>query len=255
VIPELATHVLLLLVLVAFLAGAIDAIAGGGGLLTVPALLLAGLPPVAALATNKVQGVFGAASAAVSYARAGQVEPRAQIGPALVAAAAAGLGALLASRLPTDTIRLVLPILLIAIALYFLLKKGLDDGDRAQRLSGPAFAATAVPAVGFYDGLLGPGAGSFYMIGFVTLRGYGLLKATAHTKLLNFASNLGGLVVFAAVAQPWWTLGLAMAAAQVAGATLGARLAVRVGARAIRPLLVTVSLALAARLLWQAWAG
>ena len=109
--------------------------------------------------------------------------------------------------------------------------------------------------MGFYDGLLGPGAGSFYMIGFVTLRGMGLLRATAHTKLLNLASNAGGLAVFALVAHPWWGTGLAMAAAQVAGATLGARLAVRVGARVIRPLLVTVSLLLAARLLWQAWAA
>jgi len=242
---------LAVLVLVAFAAGVIDAIAGGGGLLTVPALLLAGLPPVAALATNKIQGCFGAASAAVAYARAGQVRPASQAGPAALAFAAAGAGALLASSLPVEAIRDGLPVLLIAIALYFALKKGLGDDDRTERLSAPAFGATLVPAVGFYDGLLGPGAGSFYMLGFVTLRGMGLLRATAHTKLLNAASNLGALAVFALVAQPWWGLGLAMALAQVAGATLGARLALRVGARVIRPLLVAVSLALAARLLWQ----
>ena len=93
------------------------------------------------------------------------------------------------------------------------------------------------------------------MAAFVSLRGYGLLKATAHTKLLNFASNLGSLLVFALVASPWWLVGLGMGAAQFAGAQVGSRLAVRVGARMIRPLLVVVSVALALRLLWQAWSG
>lgn len=244
-----APDLLLILIFVAFAAGIVDAIAGGGGLLTVPALLLAGLPPVAALATNKIQGAFGAASATVAYARAGQVRPRAQAGPAALASVAAGLGALLASWLPVEAIRAILPVLLIAIALYFALKKGLGDDDRAERLSAPAFNATLVPAVGFYDGVLGPGAGSFYMLGFVTLRGQGLLRATAHTKLLNLASNLGALSVFALVAQPLWLLGLAMGVAQIAAAALGARIAVRVGARVIRPLLVVTSLALAVRLL------
>ena len=91
------------------------------------------------------------------------------------------------------------------------------------------------------------------MLGFVALRGHGLLKATAHTKLLNFASNIGAMAVFALVAPVWWSVGPCMGAAQFAGAQLGSRLAVRVGARLIRPLLVTVSVALALRLLWQAW--
>jgi uncharacterized membrane protein YfcA len=91
------------------------------------------------------------------------------------------------------------------------------------------------------------------MLAFVGLRGHGLLKATAHTKLLNFASNIGSMAVFALVASPWWLVGLCMGAAQFAGAQLGSRLAVRIGARLIRPLLVTVSVALALRLLWQAW--
>ncbi len=114
-----------------------------------------------------------------------------------------------------------------------------------------AFAAFAVPLVGFYDGLIGQGAGSFYMIAFVTLAGYGVLKATAHTKLLNFASNIGGLIAFAVVGQPLWLIGLVMGAAQILGAVLGARAASRVGARLIKPLLVVTSTALALRLIWQ----
>jgi uncharacterized membrane protein YfcA len=249
----IAPEILLLLVLAAFAAGFIDSIAGGGGLLALPAILLAGAPPVTALATNKLQGMFGTASAAIHYARAGQVDLKRQLGPALIAAIAAGLGALLASRLPAEAIRAALPVLLIAVALYFGLRRGLSDDDRAERIRPETFNATAVPGLAFYDGVLGPGTGSFYMLAFVGLRGHGLLKATAHTKLLNFASNIGSMAVFALVASPWWLVGLCMGAAQFAGAQLGSRLAVRIGARLIRPLLVTVSVALALRLLWQAW--
>ena len=248
-------EILALLILAAFAAGFIDSIAGGGGLLALPAILLAGAPPVTALATNKLQGMFGTASAALHYARAGQVDLRAQAGPALIAAAAAGAGALLASRLPAEAIRGAMPVLLIGVALYFGFRKGLNDDDRLERIREPAFNATAVPGLAFYDGVLGPGTGSFFMLGFVALRGHGLLKATAHTKLLNFASNIGAMAVFVLVASPWWLVGLGMGAAQFAGAQLGSRLAVRVGAGLIRPLLVTVSVALALRLLWQAWAG
>ena len=243
--------VLALLISAAFAAGFVDSIAGGGGLITVPMLILAGADPVTALATNKLQGLFGAGSAALSYSRAGHVSLKRQISPALIAFAAAIAGALLASRLPTDLIRLGLPVLLIAIALFFALKPGLTDTDRVRRIPPALFALTLVPLIGFYDGLIGPGAGAFYMLGFVTLAGFGVLKATAHTKLLNFASNLGGMLAFALVATPWWTVGLAMGAAQVAGATLGSRLAMRVGAGVIKPVLVITSTALAMRLIWQ----
>lgn len=248
---EVAGEVLALLVLAAFCAGFVDSIAGGGGLITIPALLLAGAPPVTALATNKVQGVFGAASAAVHYARAGQVDLRQVALPAAGAFAAAALGATFASWLPEEAIRAGLPVLLIAIAGYFAFRRGLGDADRAARIGPRALWAGVVPAVGFYDGLVGPGTGSFYMIALVALGGFGVLRATAQTKVLNFASNLGGLGAFALVAAPWWWVGLAMGAAQVAGAQLGARLAVRAGARVIRPVLVATSTALALRLIWE----
>lgn len=250
---EVAWQVLVLLLGAAFAAGFVDSIAGGGGLVTVPVLLIAGADPVTALATNKLQGLFGAGSAAVSYARAGHVDPRRQAGAALVAYGAAVGGALLATALPVAVIRAGLPVLLIGIALFFALKPGLNDIDRARRLRPAAFALTLVPLVGFYDGLVGPGAGAFYMLGFVALGGFGILRATAHTKLLNLASNLGGITAFALVATPWWLTGLAMGMAQIAGAALGARLAVRSGARLIKPVLVTTSTLLAAKLLWDAW--
>ncbi|AOZ68198.1 hypothetical protein LPB142_01805 [Rhodobacter xanthinilyticus] len=248
---EVSLDVAAMLVAAAFAAGFVDSIAGGGGLITLPVLLLAGASPLEALSTNKVQGAFGAATAAVSYAARGHVDLRRQIRAAGLAFVAGLCGALLVARIPTEGLRLALPVILIAIAGFFAFKKGLDDTDRAERIRPASFTAFVVPLIGFYDGLVGPGAGAFYMIGFVSLAGYGVLKATAHTKLLNFASNMGGLVAFAAVGAPWWITGLAMGLAQMAGARLGARLAMRVGAKVIKPLLVVTSTALAVRLIWQ----
>lgn len=235
----------------AFLGGFIDSIAGGGGLITLPALLIAGVDPFVALSTNKVQGVFGSGAAAVSYARAGHVDLRRQGKAALVALFAGGCGAALAGWIPTDALRIILPVVLIGIALFFALKPGLSDTDRVQRTTPAAFIAFFVPVIAGYDGLIGPGTGSFFMMGFVMLAGYGVLKATAHTKLLNFASNLGSLAVFAVIGAPLWGVGLAMGAAAMLGARLGSALAMRIGARVIKPLLVVTSTAMAARLIWQ----
>lgn len=235
----------------AFLGGFIDSIAGGGGLITLPALLIAGVDPFVALSTNKVQGVFGSGAAAVSYARAGHVDLRRQGRAALVALFAGGCGAALAGWIPTDALRIILPVVLIGIALFFALKPGLSDTDRVQRATPAAFIAFFVPVIAGYDGLIGPGTGSFFMMGFVMLAGYGVLKATAHTKLLNFASNLGSLAVFAIIGAPMWGVGLAMGTAAMLGARLGSALAMRIGARVIKPLLVVTSTAMAARLIWQ----
>lgn len=249
---DIAGELVAALILAGFLAGFVDAIAGGGGLITVPVLLLCGLSPAQALATNKLQGAFGAGTAALAYSRAGLVDLGGQWRLAALAALASGLGAVLALVLPPDLLRAAMPWLLIGAALYFALKPGLSDADRPRRMAPLAFAALAVPAVGFYDGFFGPGTGSLFMVAFVVLAGQGMLKATAHTKLLNLASNVGALVIFALGGQVLWALGLAMAAAQVAGASLGARTAMRRGSAIIRPLLVLVCLGMAVRLLGQA---
>ena len=249
---EVAGDILVLLMLAAFVAGFIDSIAGGGGLITVPALMIAGIPPVTALATNKVQGLFGAGMAAVTYARAGHVNLARQLIPALISFSGAMLGAVCATYLPVEWIRLGLPVLLIAVAMFFAFKPGLDDVDKVQRPSPLWFMIGFVPVIGFYDGLVGPGTGAFFMLGFVALGGFGILKATAHTKLLNFASNVGGMVAFAVVAKPMWLTGLAMGAAQMAGAYVGSRLAIRVGARMIKPVLVVSASAMAIKLIYDA---
>lgn len=246
---ELAADTVALLALAAFFAGIIDSIAGGGGLITIPALLLAGMPPVETLGTNKLQGLFGSGSATIAYASKGHVDLRRQLPAATFALIGSALGAIAATIVPAEIMQAALPVLLIAIALYFALKPNMGDVDRTERISPFLFGLTVVPAIGFYDGLFGPGTGSFYMLAFVTLAGYGVLKATAHTKLLNFATNIGAFGVFALAGVIYWKIGLIMGVAQFLGARLGAMLAMRIGAGLIKPLLVVVCLALAVKLL------
>jgi len=235
----------------AFAAGVIDSIAGGGGLVTVPALMLSGLPPIMALGTNKCQSLFGALSATITYARSGHVHVRRQKNQALLAIIGGASGALLATFMSEAVLRTFLPILLGLVAFYFAFKPQLDDKDRAGRLSPLLFTCLIPPLIGFYDGLAGPGTGSFFMLAFVSLAGMGILKATAHTKLLNFSSNLGALILLAAFGAVHWRLGLAMGCAQFIGAGLGAKLAMSIGARLIKPLLVMVCILMAGRLLWE----
>lgn len=248
---EIATHIALLLILAAFVAGFVDSIAGGGGLISVPALMLSGADPLTVLATNKLQGTFGSGTATLTYAMAGHVRLRDQWLMAAISVAAGAFGALFASAIPAEVLRMVMPVVLIAVAAFFALKPGLSDASRAERMRPAVFTFTVVPLIAAYDGLFGPGTGSFFMLGFVMLAGFGLLRATAHTKVLNFGSNIGSLMVFAASGHIWWMTGLGMALGQAAGAALGARLAMRIGARLIKPLLVITSTAMALRLLWQ----
>src|SRR5690606_2679539 len=186
---DISTETVLFLAGAAFLAGIVDSIAGGGGLITIPALLLAGFSRVQALGTNKLQGLFGSGSATIAYAAKGHVDVASQLPAAVLCFAGAAVGALAATVLPGAVLEAALPPLLVAVALYFLLKPDMSDIDRSERLSPLLFGLLVVPAVGFYDGAFGPGTGSFLMLAFVALAGFGALKATAHTKFLNFASN------------------------------------------------------------------
>ncbi|WP_430913390.1 TSUP family transporter [Methylobacterium sp. sgz302541] len=234
---------------VATVAGCVDAIAGGGGLITLPALILAGLDPVSAIATNKLQGSAGSTSATIAFARRGLIHWPEAWRIALAAGLASMLGALCVSLTPRSVLDAGVPILLVGIALYFAFARRMHNEDAAARITPLAFSLSVAPLVGFYDGVFGPGAGAFYMVGFVTLLGLGVVRATAHTKLANAASNLGSLALFAASGHVAWIIGLAMAAGAFLGAQIGSALAVRLGARLIRPLLVTIACAMAIRLL------
>lgn len=241
--------VAVLLTAVAFLAGYVDAVAGGGGLLTVPALLLAGLSPVEAVATNKLQGTFGVAASSYVFWRAGYVDfPL--LRPAIGAAAIGALGgSFVISNADPTWMKVVAPGLLVAIAIYFAFAPGLNLSPARSGLRPIAIAAAIAFPVGFYDGLLGPGAGSFYLAGLVLFAGSAVLPATAGTKVLNFTSNVVALFVFLTGGNIVFALGLPMAVAQIAGAQLGARCSIRYGAALIRPMIVIISLLMAFRLL------
>jgi hypothetical protein len=245
----LELEILCLLVAAAACAGFVDAIAGGGGLLTLPALLMAGLPPAEAIATNKLQGTFGVAAASFAFWRAGHID-FAQLAPVVAAVAAgAALGSLAVQWLDPDWLRTAVPVILLVVATYFALAPQLGAGARKARLGRAAFAVGVAAPIGAYDGFLGPGAGSMYLMAFVALFGADLMAGIAGTKLLNFTSNIVALAVFAAIGNVNYKVGLAMAAGQILGSRAGARAAMVHGAPLIRPLVIVVSIAIAASLL------
>lgn len=250
-LPDFGVSLVSALILVgaAFAAGFVDAIAGGGGLITVPALLLAGVPPVSAIATNKLQGTFGVASSTLTFWRAGRLEA-ALVLPLFGAAFGGGiLGALIAHLAPTALLKLAIPFILIAIAIYVLMSPKLGDQDARPRMGLVPFALSFGVGIATYDGLFGPGAGTFYLLGLILACGFGMMRAIAHTKLMNLASNLGALIFFALAGHILVPLGLAMGAASAAGAYVGARTTLRFGGALVRPLVVVVSIAMALRLM------
>ena len=241
-------HLILALAAVAFVAGCIDALAGGGGLLTIPALLSAGVPPVSAIATNKLQSTLGTGGAVIAFLRRGHIDLRRFALPAAGVLLASACGAWALQRVSPDLLAGLVPVLLVAMALYFLFGPRMGEEDRHARL-GRAALSLVLAGIGFYDGFFGPGTGSFFTTALVALGGLGLVRGIAHAKFLNFSSNLAGLLVLMAGGKVLWLLGGAMAVASIAGNQLGAQLAMRFGGRGVRPLLVVMSLALTARLL------
>jgi uncharacterized membrane protein YfcA len=244
-------EIILALTAVAMFAGFFDAIAGGGGLITLPALFLTGIDPIAALATNKFQSTSGSVSATIAFARKGLIEWRASIPIALMAVLGGGLGALSVSLLPRQALEVVVPILLILVAIYFAIAPKLNNEERKAKISAFAFSLLIVPTIGFYDGIFGPGVGSFFMVAFVLLLGQGILRAMSYTKLANASSNIGALIVFAVGGAIIIPIALAMAGGAFIGAQLGARCAVKFGARLIKPLLISICCLMAMRLLYN----
>ncbi len=245
---ELAVESLALLIALAFVAGMIDAIAGGGGLLTVPALLAVGISPAAAIGTSKLQSTFGVATAVITFARKGCIDLRRFSGPAIAAFLGSAAGAFVLTRIDPAVLSGLIPVLLVAMAIYYALKRDLGDEDRHSRAR-PILLLAIAAAIGFYDGFFGPGAGSFYTTALIAVFGLGTINAIAHTKLLNFCSNAAGLMVFLAAGEILFLVGFSMAIASVAGAYLGAHSTMRFGTKAVRPLLIIMCLALTAKLL------
>lgn len=248
-------YVYLALAAVAFLAGVIDAIAGGGGLLTVPALLVVTGDPRVVLATNKGQSVFGAFAALSSYHRAGRVD-RARALPVFVSALLGSLaGVQLVLALRPELLRPVVLVLLVSVAALFAARSTRrrveSSGWRVAREHPIAAAATIGFVLGAYDGFFGPGVGTFLIALFAAAFGDDLTQATANAKVANFASNLGSMVSFAIAGAIDFRLALPMAGAQALGGIVGARATIRGGERLVRIGVLGVTVALAARIGWQ----
>jgi len=239
-----------LLFVVAILAGFINAVAGGGGLLSIPALMWVGLPPAVVLATNKLQACGGSFFASYYYVRKGMIKLTQMKLPLFCAFVGGAFGTISVQKMDADILQSVLPFLVLGIGIYFLFSKKSTDQDKPQLLSTTLFSFTAVLCLGFYDGFFGPGIASFYTLAFVSLSGYGLMKATAHARVLTFSSNIAALLFFAIGGNVMWLLGGVMLIGQGIGAILGSKLVVSKGSNIIRPLIVTTSVVMSCKLLF-----
>lgn len=253
--PELGVDpgILAILALVAFTAGFIDAIAGGGGLLTIPALLTAGLPPHLVLGTNKLCATFGSATASYTFYRRKLFAPGQWRNALLGTAVGALLGAALAQWLPSAWLNQMLPVVVFACGLYLLFGRTPQTSHLTEQ---PIARLRQWPqglGLGFYDGVAGPGTGAFWTVSSLLLYPLDLLRASGVARSMNFVSNACALMVFIISGQVAWLLGISMGLALMAGAFIGARTAIKGGSRFIRPVFILVVLALTARLVWQHW--
>ena len=239
--------VYIILFCVAFLASLIDSIAGGGGLLTTPSMLLVGISPLNVLATNKFQSCFGTFTSTYNYYKNGLLVDNKKILYFVLSFVGSSIGTLLVSRISNDTLESIIPILLIAAAVFFITNKGPSEVKTNEKLL--ILFNLFIFAIGFYDGFFGPGTGSFFVLTFIIIKGANIMQSTAITKLLNFASNFAAFIIFALQGYVIWYLGLVMAVAQIAGAFTGSRFAIRNGEKVVRPVLVIVSILLSLRIL------
>lgn len=249
---ELSIELLLILFFTGLFAGFVDSIAGGGGLLTMPVLLWSGLPPAVALGTNKLQGTIGTLTSSINFYHKGYIPFKSALSSVIMAFCGSALGTLSVTRIDSTTLSALLPLLLMLFAVYFFFSPRLSDLDVRQRINRHVFAVTAGFAIGFYDGFFGPGTGSFYVIAYVTLLGYGAIKATAHTKLLNFSSNISALLFFQLAGLVSWKIGLVMGIGQMIGSYAGSHMTMKHGVQLIKPMLIIVSAVLSIKLFIEA---
>ena len=255
-LEQLTWGMLILVVIAAFGAGWVDAVVGGGGLLQLPAvLLIPGITPVQALATNKLGSIFGTATSSVTYYRRARPDIRTALPMALIALTGSFGGAAVATVLPASAFKPIIVIALLAVALFTAFKPQLGAAT-ALRFSGHRHhiaAGAAGLVIGFYDGLIGPGTGTFLVITLVALLGYDFLQSSAKAKIVNFATNAGALILFIPHGAVLWLLGLILGAANIAGSYLGSRMAISRGSGFIRVVFLGVVILLIAKLGVDVW--
>ncbi len=248
--PQLTFPILLILFAGGFLAGFVDSIAGGGGIISLPVLLSVGLPPHFALGTNKFQSSFGSLTASINYARGGLVKVKELGWGILFTAIGAAIGTIAIQLLSQTLLQYLIPILLLVVFLIVLFSKNLGIKDQKEKLRPKLFYLIFGLIIGFYDGFFGPGTGNFWMLAFVFFLGFNLKKATAHTKWVNFTSNIVALIFFAIGGKILVIPGLVMAVGQLSGAFLGSKLVLRSSVKFIRIFFLLVTGATILRLLY-----
>ncbi|MEM1241938.1 MAG: TSUP family transporter [Cyanobacteria bacterium P01_H01_bin.26] len=246
---HLSIDIVALLFVVAVVASCVDTIAGGGGLIVLPTLLMVGIPPAIALATNKLQGSGGTLVASIYFLRKRIVRLSDIRLTVFMTFAGAVFGVWLVLQIQVTTLNAIIPFLLMGMGAYFALCPQLGATDQKRRLGHGTFSLFVAPWLGFYDGFFGPGTGMFMTLALVSLWGHNLTKATAHTKLLNCTSNVSSLLYFLIFGQVYWGVGLVMLAGQVIGSSLGARIVLAKGSTLIRPVVAIVCFLMASKLL------
>jgi uncharacterized membrane protein YfcA len=234
-------------------AGGVDAIVGGGGLIQLPTLLLAypALPAAVALGTNKLASISGTSTAAATYLRRTKVDRRVVVPAAALAVLCAGIGAMSAAALPTRVFRPVVMVLLIAVAAFVVFRPtfGAQEADllvsRRRRVTTTLIAGLGI---GFYDGIFGPGTGTFLIICFAVGIGAEFVAGSAMAKVVNTGTNFGALLIFATQGHVMWALGAGMGACNIVGARVGARLALKRGAGFVRVVLLLVVAAMVVKM-------
>ncbi|MCP3874605.1 MAG: TSUP family transporter [Desulfobacteraceae bacterium] len=250
---ELSLSSLSILVAAAILGGFIDSIAGGGGIITVPALLAVGFPPHLALGTNKLQASFGSLTATLNYRRGKMMRFRDLAFGISFTALGAYTGTTTVQLISPDALQHIIPVLLLIIFVYVLCSPKLGDTHTPQRMVPWLFYLVSGCVIGFYDGFFGPGTGSFWTIALVLLLGFDLKKATAQTKALNFTSNIVALVTFFLGGHVAVLAGVTMGMGQILGAYAGSHLVLKHGTRFVRVFFLTVVAITIVKLLWETY--
>lgn len=256
VFTHLEPGIIIILICVALLAGIIDTLAGGGGLLTLPALLIAGVPPHMALGTNRLQASIGELTAAHHFYQKGVFDIEHMPLGILFTAIGAISGTALVYLLPKELLEKLLPILMILITLYSIFSKSLRRHHTVQALmSSPLFMLSMGLLIGFYNGFFGPGTGSIWILAFVILLGSNIQQGSIHAKPLNLTGNLVSVALFAWLGEINWLLGLLMGTGQIFGAMIGSHLVLSKGTNLIRPVFIVIMISMTASLIWQHYPG
>ncbi|MHA2939218.1 TSUP family transporter [Vibrio sp. RC27] len=247
-----AEWVYLFLFLIALIAGVVDAIAGGGGLITVPGLMLVGVPPMQALGTNRLQAVIGELTTSLMFIKSQQILLKGMLIGIVFTSIGALVGSFVVSLIDKESLEILLPILMGAITIYSIMSKKLKATNRSEaKLSTSRFMMFGGLLIGFYNGFFGPGTGSIWMVAFVILLGYTIKQATMATKPLNLVGNIVSLILFIMLGHVDYTMGFIMGVGQIIGSIVGSKCVISYGGRLVRPIFIGVTITMTAKLIYE----